>query len=270
MNSEEIEQLLVNSEKSIRLDILSMPVVGWSLSAGAALIGIYSSHVPEGLVFAVPLAFVALSASVDHLNRWNKLKSHRAELIWRHLVKTIFKSRFSGVTAILAEDIGFLYQVDPRGEVLPLQQAVRLVDTHHKQQRRLAVVLERLAALHSIGAALREKTERLRALGEGHEQGETRLKTMREDETALDNMREQILASCHRLEMILIETQKAQQMRQLYSEINALTQEKPHSNSSEIAIAQGDSLIDIERQITREVETFLQLERETDRHMREI
>jgi hypothetical protein len=267
MTSEEIRRLIVNSEKMIGLEILTTPLAAWTIGFGSALFGAVFS-VFEGYLFAVPVAFVGLFVSFEHHGRWLEFRKRRAELIWRHVNKTVFEPYTNAPSANLVRDIASLYRSDPRGEVLPLAQAVRLVDTHHKQQQRLDVLTARLGQLHIIGNALRQKTQQLRELGEKHEQGETRLQNLREDEAAIRVMCEQTEASCHRLEMILIEARKAQQMRQLHHEINALTQEKPLSSAT-LSSESHDALGDIERQITREVETFLRLERETDRHLRD-
>jgi len=267
MTSEQIDQLLIESERSLWWEAFWTPLLGWACSLGAMLFALFSVSL-EVLFFSFALLFVSVLSSFFCSRQWQKFKDCHADLVWQQLRRTAFYNVNSVITT-LVKDIASLYHADPSGEVLPLRQAIRLIDLHHKQQKRLEVVIARLGSLQYIAATLRDKTKQLRDLGESHEQGETRLQNLREDEAALDTMSEQIRASCHRIEMILIETRKAQQMRQLHQEISALTSDKSLSGMT-LAVDSDDALSDIERQITREVETFLRLERETDRHLREI
>lgn len=90
MTSEEIQQLLSNSDNAIRFEILAMPLATWTLSLTSMLFGILSSHLSEGLFVAVPLGIVGFFASVDHISQWKNVKTHRAESIWQHLNKSFF------------------------------------------------------------------------------------------------------------------------------------------------------------------------------------
>lgn len=267
MTPDEIERLLAKSEKSLRREDLVAPVLTWSFCAVSLVAGILFESM-EGLLFAIFLVFVGLAVSSGHRATARGLTTRRAALLWDYLTRTAFAPRFGASTAKLASEIGEFYQTDPRGEVLPLSPAIRLVNTHHKQQARLKIVLQRLAELGSIGLALREKTEQLRDLGEKPESGEARLQTLQRDENALRLLTTQNEASCRRLEMILIEARKAAQMQQLHREISDLSLQA--ASPTAILALVPESLFDVERQIAREIETYLQLERDSDRHLREV
>ncbi len=267
MDLEEIELLLTKSEKNLKLEFLALPVISWIVSSGVMLMGMLNLSL-ETISASLVLTFLSFLTSSWYCSRLREVRSRRVDLFWHHLNET----KFGGANAItrnLGQEITVIYQADPRGEVLPLSQAIRLMDTHDKQQQRLEVVADRLVKLRSVQNTLKEKTKQLRGLGESHPEGEIRLQSLEKDEAALNTMREQIQASCHRLGMIAIEAQKTQQMRQLRREISDLTTEKSPIVTSP-AFLEPDSLFDIERQITREIETFLQLERDTDRHLREL
>lgn len=272
MTSEEIEQLLAKGEKSLRREDLVAPVLTWTFCAGSMVIGVLFESMEE-LLFAIFLVFVSLAVSSGHRATARGLKTRRAQLLWEYLTRTAFAPRFGASTSKLAREIGDLYQGDPRGEVLPLSQSIRLVNTHHKQQARLQIVGARLRELEAIGVALRQTTEQLRDLGETLESGEARLQALRDDENALRTLSAQIEASCRRLELILIEARKAGQMQQLHREIGDLSLEAGNSSASSSSLSVSsvvpESLFDVERQIAREVETYLRLERDSDRHLRE-
>lgn len=108
----------------------------------------------------------------------------------------------------------------------------------------------------------------LRELGEDYPQGARNLEQINGDLAALGRVHGQIHASCTRLEAIVIGVQKAAQSRELRRELEGLSARvAPSSGALEPAFA-AESLEDIERQIGREIETYLQLERETDEHLR--
>ncbi|HEX8464963.1 MAG TPA: hypothetical protein VF627_10145 [Abditibacterium sp.] len=161
--------------------------------------------------------------------------------------------------------IGNIYQHDPRGEFFPLPQAIKLLDAHYRQQKRVGLVSQRLDDLSDLKIRLSEKILQLRELGADNEEGLENLKRIETDEQALQPLKDQIEASCRRLEMILISVQTAFKTRQLQREISELgTRATPAATLS--TLAPENELSDIERQIGREIETFLRLERETERH----
>ena len=161
-----------------------------------------------------------------------------------------------------------IYYLDPKGELLPLRQAIRLFDTFCRQQARLNIVTERLWQLNGLQETLLNKMARLQELGENYEQGARNLEQINDDYEALSGIAKQIQGSCARLEMLLISAEKAIQSRQLRRELNELSALMPRPTQAVEPAFEAESLETIERQIGREIETYLQLERETEEHLR--
>ncbi|WP_157947566.1 hypothetical protein [Abditibacterium utsteinense] len=204
------------------------------------------------------------------IQSWAHFRKRRAATLWNNLCsQTRFGRQLSPVSTELAGQIQKIYQQDLQGEFFPVSQALQLLDTHHRQQERSQLVSNRLLDLKGLHFALSEKIKELRELGTEHEEGNKNLAQIEADAQALRALKGQIETSCRRLEMILISVQTAFKTRQLQREISDLGKRSTSSTTLD-TFSPEHELSAIERQITREVETFLQLERETDRHMREI
>jgi predicted transcriptional regulator len=173
----------------------------------------------------------------------------------------------SSATLKMRFDILQIYENDPRGEVFPIQQAFRLIDTYSRQQFRLQVVESHLQKLREARRSLQEKAARLRELGDaGRDVGAT-LSRIEADLPALETLVGQICASCLRLEALLVAVQASMQVKQLHQDLDEITSAITPQAKTPLST---DDLSDIEAQITREVETFLQLEREADAHLRQL
>lgn len=143
--------------------------------------------------------------------------------------------------------------------LLPLQQAVRLFDAFKRQQQRLQDVENRLHQL----SVLRHKMAQLNRLDSSLPLAQ--VQPVAEQEAALLALAGQLKASCQRLENIVAQVEKAVQIEQLQREIDQLASRVQLASRPDVPEAD-----DVERQITREIETYLQLERETERHFQQL
>jgi hypothetical protein len=116
---------------------------------------------------------------------------------------------------------------------------------------------------------LNEKAMRLRALGDPNPLATANVEEMAREIPALERLADDILSSCHRLEAIVLSVHRAVQVKQLHREIAELKSSVSPEKGGESQLV-APEITDIERQIGREIETFLQLEQETDAHLREL
>ena len=264
MDKDEIDATLAKAEKQAIFDFTAKPIFSW-LGAACLWPVIWAFGAIFGIVEA---AFVVagLISSFEARGDWQEFKAHRAATIWTKLrSQPRYSEAMSPASRELSTQIGDIYQQDLLGEFFPLSQALRLLDTHHRQQQRSRLVSVRLRDLENVHIALASKIKQLHALGAEAQDGEQNLRQIEADTAALKTLKDQIEASCRRLEMILISVQTAFKTRQLQREISELgTRATPAATLS--TLAPENELSDIERQIGREIETFLQLERETERH----
>jgi hypothetical protein len=195
-----------------------------------------------------------------------KPETTRNAALWAEITNDTGTFRVqSAPVAQIRDRILKIYQHEENQVVFPLKQAVRLFDTFFQQQQRLYNVERKLGQL----SVLREKMAQLSELGDENSGALAKLQQIKPHETALRTLAQETRSSCSRLEAIIENVEKFAKVRQLQSEITQLASTiQPHLSAPNVLVA--EELNDIERQIAREVETFLQLERETDRHMREI
>ncbi len=276
MTDDEIGALLVDIEKSLRSQIFVGSKVSWLVSLTTApLIFIPGAGVGLGFgIFSGVMAFVGWLTNHDGRIEWQKVQDNRARYLWREWTqRESLKELGQGFekTVQMRDDISEIYESNPRGDILPLNQAIRLVNTLDSQQERLDQVANHVEGLRELRTQLLEKSAQLQKLGKKTQSVQSILRQIEEDVNPLETLGRQIEASCHRLELLLISVKKAMQIKQLHNEIDSLTSSicADVTEALEETIA-TDDLSNIERQITREVETFLRLERETDRHLREI
>lgn len=272
LTDEEIRVWISHLEHAARSEISTPPRIWWGFSALFTLPVFVPQVGPVSGLAAGLLAFIAWSVSQESRANWQNFERERALSLWsewtrreggeevrRGLVKT----------AVMRDEILDIYKADPRGEVLPLRQSMRLINTYGRQEERLEQIADHLAGVEEIRVELLEKTAQLRELGEETEDVQAILRGLERDIVPLETSVREIRASCYRLEFLLISVKKALQIKRLRSEIQTLA--SVETSSDEMAIAQTTAdTIDIERQITREVETFLQLERDSDRHLRDL
>ena len=185
--------------------------------------------------------------------------------IWRHLGGThAFGVPHSMETADLGNRINQLYNNDPDGRALPLPRAVQLLTIYHHQQQKLQGVRTDIAALRKLLTNMK----RLEKLAEGYRARQDELQDITANERSLQRAQKQIEASCARLENMVGRVEREVQARQLHHEINQISARLPRSTQFVEPAFEAQSLEEIERQIGREIETYLQLERETEEHLR--
>ena len=167
-------------------------------------------------------------------------------------------------TRLLIDKIIQIQTASPESEVLPMRQAVKLVAAYERQAQRLEAINARLEQISVTRESLIHKIAQLQELGENHAPGLRSLEQTRANFEALQHVAREIQSSCERLEAITNTARKTARARQLHRELDRLS---APATSTEPAF-EAESLEDIERQIGREIETYLQLERETDEHLR--
>jgi len=267
MTNEEAEGLIKRAESRLMAEYVTPARVLAGVAIGFAPTALLPDFSFMGVVSGA-LGFLSLMLwrGARDVRRDNtKIK---ALAIWNELSqRDAFHSYQFKQTWLLQNQLRELYANDPRGEILPLTQAIRLISSHVRQQERLQIVEHRLVQLQLIHNTMRQKLKQLRALGEDAPEVERKLLQIERDEAALENIAAQISASCARLEAIFTGVQHAHQVRQLKRELGELSRDVS-SESSELALE--NDAFDIERQIGREIETFLRLERETDEHLRDV
>ncbi len=270
MNDEQIKRLLSKTQRRLWLRHLWRPLVGWGVASAVAGASLGVGFLEGAAIFGALLALPALHASREAAVLWREFKRAPALRLWRELIDRRWLLALpSEPTEKLARSIRGLYETDWRGEVLPLPQAARLLLIYDLQRRRLAGIHERLNQLEVVREQLRERGARLQQLGDQTPLVSTSVSNLSNEIADLERLGEEIFASCHRLEDILVSVGRAVQVKQLHREIVDLTSViSPRTAES---LAKGaPEIIDIERQIGCEIETFLRLERETDAHLRDV
>ena len=272
MTNQQIEKLIRKAEAGA----FSRHFVLARLAGGIALLlplcAPLFSLPEEGIVLAVLLA---IAGGAFAWSNWRDGKAiernfnrNRAQSTWVELTATdIFGEDTYALRAMLHR-VGAVYESDPDAKVFPLLQAVQLVQVWHQQQSRLALVRGHVAQMGDLHVALLQKQAQLRALGDDNAGIEQTLARLEADIGPLERSSETLRASCARLEAIVLSVDAAAQRRQLLREVGELTAGVHRDSGS--AIELHDEHLDLERQIGREIETFLQLERETDAHLREL
>lgn len=267
MTNEEAEQLVGKVEHDVRRSYVMPTYYSWAFAGLTTPFWFVTGFSTFALPLSGILATVALCVTAANQQDLKGLNGMKAIAVWRSIhTRSLLGRELYLPTWELKEGIERLYEHDLCGEVLPLVQAIRLLDAHHRQQKRLVVVYSRLKELQVLRQTMHEKLAQLRTLGEDAPDAKRRLTELERDEAALQSIHNQISASCARLETIFTSVQHAHQVRQLKRELGELSQVA--GSSSDLAL-ESDAF-DIERQIGREIETFLRLERETDAHLRDV
>ena len=209
------------------------------------------------------------------LTLWRQARSEtrlhgrkRATLVWREIAASgVFGSQPGLKLNLLIGEIGRVYERDPHAETFPLPHAIRLVETWVGQQVRLEKLRAHLDEMRLLRGTLLEKQALLHDLGDDNSQLERTLARIERDLAPLEQDCNALRASCARLEAIVTTVDAAARRRELHREVGELTAGFHHDAD---ALALADEQLDLERQIGREIETFLELERETDARLREL
>lgn len=272
MNDEQIQRLLSKTQRRVWLRHLRRPLVGWSVVSVSVVVGanLGFGFAENAAILGVLMALPALHASREAALLWREFKRAPALRLWRELIdRRLLLASPGEPTEKLARSIRGLYETDWRGEVLPLSQAARLLLIYDLQRRRLTGIHDRLNELEVVREQLRDRGQRLQQLGDQTPLVSTSVDNLSGEIAGLERLGEEIFASCHRLEDILVSVGRAVAVKQLHREIIDLTSVVSPRNAETLASG-APEIIDIERQIGREIETFLQLERETDAHLRDV
>jgi len=269
MTNEEAEQLITKATKQLKRGTFEGSRIA---GVGAICLLPFVLTPYAGVFFAVgsgSLAVTSVACYFIEINDRHRMRKIGTWDTWNALTTPEFPAPpLPNATFLLKNSIAVLYQQDVNAQTFPLVQAMRLLDAHTRQQRRLEVVEYRLVQLQVIYKTMRDKLKQLRALGEDAPEVERKLAQLKGDIAALENIAAQISASCARLEAIFTGVQHAHQVRQLKRELGELSQVAGSSSDSDLAL--DSDAFDIERQIGREIETFIRLERETDEHLRDV
>jgi len=269
MTNEEAEKLVSEATTRLRIDNISSS----RMSAYGALCLLPLVLVPgAGVLFAFGSGLFAVTSALCYFAEISAnpvSKKTDVAKTWDIISTTEFSAPpLPNATLLLRNSISNLYQQDVGTQTFPLVQAIRLLDSHQRQQERLQIVEHRLNELNALSGGMRVRLAKLRELGEDVPEAQRKLDQIERDEAALENIAAQISASCARLEAIFTGVQHAHQVRQLKRELGELSQVAGSATGSDLAL-EGDAF-DIERQIGREIETFIRLERETDEHLRDV
>ncbi len=270
MTNQQIETLIRHAEKELaRGSFLGARVAGTVSFVLSPLVFLGEIGIILGM-FAGMGWLVTLGLWSNGRSAKRDLKHKRALALWQEIWRIgVFGVTPPLKTAALLQEIGRVYERDPQGEVFPIPQAIRLVLVWQQQQNRLAGLHEHLGQMQILRDTLLEKQQLLRELGDEDGRLERTLSQLEDDIDPLKQSCNALRASCARLETIITTVDAAARRRMLHREVGELTADFSLSQKK-TALQMQDEHLDVERQITREIETFLELERETDAHLREL
>ena len=268
MKNQDIDKTIAYYERRLRISSLFGPTLSWLGSAGVCGATIFAGasqpiNFLTGCLLAISV-YLTSSAIIE----MRKSRNFKAYRIWELVGESpVFVAPDNASLRHLGKSVRQIYEIDPAGEVLPLSQAIRLLDTYWRQQERSRKIAARLEELQALREELSSKIAQLQELGESRT-GLRELNQIETDIEALKKVPPQIDASCRRLEVILISVKRAAQARKLHRELDDLRARVPRPAEAADSAFEAQSITEIERQIGREIETYLQLERETDEHLR--
>ena len=269
MTNETMDAIIARAERKARDEAYLAPIGGAVMLGICSIAALFSEYAALFFPIAGVFALVGGIGFLTNSKDLREFQTHKAREIWKTLGRDhVFGTELSEDTRRLGNDIQKIYDGDSAGRLFPLRQSIRLIDTHNRQQQRLQIVENRLGELRALQENLSSKMAQLRDLGEDYPQGARNLEQINADLEALGRVHGQIRASCTRLEAIVIGVQKAVQSRQLRAELEGLSARVAPVGGAVEPAFEAESLEEIERQIGREIETYLRLERETDEHLR--
>ena len=269
MTNQEIDQIVFRIErKTLLRSMLTTQIPGFAFVAFLTL-GVLGVVLEQSftafavLIVPVIIFMLSLGMTVQSHNR------HKRARFWN----CVRKSGFAGDeptadTKLLIEKIVEIQTATPGNELLTLRQSVKLATVYERQSRQLEAVKARLAKLKSTHQTLSQKIQQLQALGENHAAGLQGLAQTRAEFESLQKLAQAMQSSCDRLEAILNAVTKTARTRQLHHELDQLSAPVTAATPPGEPAFAHESLEEIERQIGREIETYLQLERETEEHLR--
>ena len=269
MTNQETDQIIVRGERRALLR--------YFLSSQINVSAIFLFGVPTLLALALGQFFMAgllglfvvSVAGASALIRFKTYQQGKRIEFWKGVRKHgLCGEPPTGATKLLIDRIIKIQMASAQRELLPPRQAIKLVVAYERRARQLQEVNARLAKLRELQRALDEKTGGLQTLGEEHPTGLRSLQQVRLDSAAMQKVADEIQGSCDRLDAILNAVQQTARAHQLHRELDQMSAPDQRSDAADEPAFEAESLEDIERQIRREIETYLQLERETEEHLR--
>lgn len=271
MNDQQIETLIPHPDKQMgrRLFGAARSV---ALFAGALTVApIFLPSLTLFLLIFAVIAWIAFgSLWAEARETWSGVTNVCAYTVWEEVNRiSRFGEHLTPGEHELFQHLESIYERDPHGQVLPLPQAIQLVLSWKQQQDRLQLLETHVAQMHTARAALLDNQKLLCELNDEDAALERSLARLNHDIVPLEQSCDALRASCIRLESLLREVDLTIQRRQLHSEVGKITSRLPSAKKTE-PLALPTDYLDLEHQITREIETYLQLERETDAQMRDL
>ena len=268
MNDKQIERLIKQSERSVFYRTWNVPICLWGVSATTPLVSIPLYAPQLGCMLGGFFAFCSVVSSRQTAIMWRAYKQSRAVSLWK---VAAWNEQFfpdpAPPTKILRGELTEFYRADQSAEVLPLAQGLRLLSVYELQQQRQELIAKRIIQLHALRDKLVRTATQLETLGESRPDTTGSVHKAQSELAALERLVDESLASCKRLEVIVVSTQKALQVRQLHHELTRLQSDITSTISQPLMEPYPTN---IEGQISREIETYLQLERETELHFRDL
>ncbi len=265
MTNREAEQIIVRVErKSWRRSFLRARINGFAVFA-VTFLALFAFVFGESYTASLLFFFLVSIIVSPVLLKFKNHKINQQMEFWKLVRKEGLEDEpLAGDTRLLIDKIVKIQAATPSHELLPVSQAVKLVAAYDRQARQLELVRARLTKINATRETLIEKIAQLQALGENHSAGLRNLEQTRANAEALQKVADEIQSSCDRLEAILNSVRKTARARQLHRELDQLSASATPAIDTELEAHSED----IERQIGREIETYMQLERETEEHLR--
>lgn len=269
MTNQEANQTIVRIERtSLARSFLRSQINGFAVFA-VALLALLAFFVGESFTASLLLGLMGFIVASSIFIRFKSYQRNQKIEFWKLVRKQGLSGEPpTGDTRLLIDKIIKIQTATPNNELLLMSQAVKLVAAYQRQSRQLELIKARLAKINATRQSLNEKIAQLQSLGENHSAGLRNLEQTRSNSNALQKVANEIQSSCDRLEAILSSVQKTARARQLRGELDQLSALNSAKDEAVESTFEAESLEDIERQIGREIETYLQLERETEEHLR--
>ena len=274
MTNEEIQQIIFASERKLRFRYGLEPTILWVIAAFCLVAGLISHLVVAS--YAMLLISSGLGIGLWSLHRTDVTRRQLREfevwktlLLWRQIHRSkMFGSTIRGTALSIRERVDQIYSMRSGEHLLPLSHAIRLLDVCVRQQTQLKPINARRFRLYTLRQKFETKIAQLQGLGANREKSPEERQLDFEIEWT-ENARYEISSSCDRLYNIIEQVHREAQARQLRDELDDLQSQLPRAIPSRIEPSfEAESLEEIERQIGREIETYLRLERETEEHLR--
>lgn len=266
MISQEVDRLLTRGWRGSFLVAIFTSPLNWMVTLGTFTLVCLSLAM---LLWSVAFLIFAVSIGSALWLKYREFERHKYAHFWKFLkFHWMSGGRPTRRTQQLIDTMIEIHGTKRGTGLLPLRPAVELVVVYEHQQQKLERVEKRLSALETLRSELRGRLKQLQRQGENHDKGVETLRRAEEDCATSEKTQGQLQASCARLEIIAMSAQQTAQSYRLRQELDELSSRVSRPAEVVEPAFEPESLEDIERQIGREIETYLQLERETEEHLR--